>query len=108
MGETYMLESLWVKNPWGRPGVDGMLAFVPPSQVWQSIWHIFSQSFYLTYLVTVFLAFYLEHIRRSLWSRSGGETLTLSLLFGSGGEHCDHELEVDARRRKEEEGGKRS
>ena len=101
-----MLESLWVKNPWGKPGVDGMLAFVPPSQVWQSIWHIFSQSFYLTYLVTVFLAFYLEHIRRSLWS--GGETLILSLLFGSGGEHCDHELEVDARRRKEEEGGKRS
>ena len=29
-----MLESLWVKNPWGKIGVDGMLAFVPPSQVW--------------------------------------------------------------------------
>ena len=33
MGEKYMLESLWVKNPWGKIGVDGMLAFVPPSQV---------------------------------------------------------------------------
>ena len=28
-----MLESLWVKNPWGKNRVDGMLAFVPPSQV---------------------------------------------------------------------------
>ena len=27
-----MLESLWVKNPWGKNRVDEMLAFVPPSQ----------------------------------------------------------------------------
>ena len=32
-GEESMLESLWVKIPGENIGVDGMLAFVPPSQV---------------------------------------------------------------------------
>jgi hypothetical protein len=39
MSEKYMcgrlwVKSLWVKNGWGKIGVDGMLAFVPPSQVY--------------------------------------------------------------------------
>ena len=30
MGEKYMGEKLFVKNHWGKIGVDGMLAFVTP------------------------------------------------------------------------------
>jgi len=33
--------------------------------------------------------------------------LIQGLLFGSGGEHCDLELAIEVRRRKEEEGGRR-
>ena len=38
---------------------------------------------------------------------AGGNNLILSLLFGTGGEYCDHELAVEVRRTKEEGGGRR-
>ena len=74
-------------------------------------------NFYFTHFLTFYLVyrrrfFVVEARRGTLWSgaRGGGpagNTLIWRLLFGSGGEHCDRELAVEVRRRKEEEGGGR-
>ena len=73
----------------------------------------FYVTFYLTYIETLYLAFYPTYILTfwhifwhsfwhsieylfgdSLWGLAG-ITLIQRLLFGSGGDHCDHELSVE-------------
>ena len=86
--------------------------------IWHAFWHIFWHSFYLVYLRRFFVVkFRQEHFdpelavdvwrgkrRGTLWSGARGwgpaeTTLILSLLLGSGREHCDlanlaHAVEV--------------
>ena len=61
-------------------------------------------AFYLTFYLAYRRRFVVVEVRRgTLWSGAGGWgptgiTLILSLLFGSGGEHCDLALAVEVRR----------
>ena len=62
----------------------------------------FYLTFYLTSILTFylpfFLAFYLLYLRRFFGVGPAGNTLILSLLFGSCGEHCDLALAFEVRR----------
>ena len=66
---------------------------------WHSIWYIFGDSLRLRPSE--------EHSDPELAVENRGVTLIQRLLFGSSGEHCDLELAVEVRRRKEVEGGER-
>ena len=91
-----------------------VLTFFPASLV--ALYLAFYLTFFLAYVSVIssdiFLAFYLVYLRRffvvevrqgQLQSRAcswgpAGNTLILGLLFGSGGDHCNHELAVEVRR----------
>ena len=93
---------------------------MPSSLVW---WYSSKKAtWYMPYLMRFFLTFEVRRGtlcsgargwgpagNRTLQSAAGrggpaGNALILSLLFGAGGEHCDLELAVEVRRRKEKEG----
>ena len=93
---------------------------MPSSLVW---WYSSKKAtWYMPYLMRFFLTFEVRRgtlcsgargwgpagnrTLRSAAGRGGpaGNALILSLLFGAGGEHCDLELAVEVRRRKEKEG----
>ena len=66
------------------------------------IWHLFWHSFLAFYLVYLRRFFVVEVRQGPLWSSAcswgpAGITLLMSLLFGSGGEHCDLPLAVEVR-----------
>ena len=70
---------------------------------WHSIWHLFCHAFWRIFWHAFWHIFWhsLNHryiFGGSLWSRSGGNTFILSLLFVSGGERCDLALAVEVRR----------
>ena len=98
-----------------RRSLDFIRAALSSSSSWRSIWQIFWHSFwhvYQVYLLAFFFAFYLAYLRRffvvearrgTLWSWAcggglAGNTLTLGLLFGSGGERCDLAFAVEVSR----------
>jgi len=80
-----------------------ILTFFPASLL--ALYVAFYPAFFLAYVSGIssdILSGILSNISSEILCGRGpaGNTLNLSLLFRSGGDHCDHELAVEARRRR--------